>query len=202
MSDMKNFAFIISIIFLISCENFSQVNLEFRGGFIYTQNHDKLFAHNENGKQGSLMIIYPLSKVTQITGNFIYQTRNFNPESFSFIIPLVVGYPVPIVTNGDNLNSYGLLIGTRIASKSSSFINTFLSAEAGLVYHSESYYELNQANRIKYSDSKTLFEYSFGIGFSIKVIEDYRINIDGKLAHIPSEGIFYFPINFGFQISL
>lgn len=199
---MKNFAFILSIIFLMSCENFSQVNLEFRGGFIYTQNHDKLFAHIENGKQGSLLIIYPLSEVTQLTGNFIYQTRSFDYNSFSFIIPAVVGYPFPVVTNGDDLKSYGLLIGTRLASKSSNFINTFFSAEAGLIYHSESYYELNHANRIKYSDSKTLFEYSFGIGFGIKVIEEYSINIDGKLAHIPSEGIFYFPINFGFQISL
>lgn len=44
------------------------------------------------------------------------------------------------------------MAGTRVSSKGNSFINTFLDAEFGLIYHSDSYYELNNINLVKYSD--------------------------------------------------
>lgn len=197
---------IISILvifsFFISHKSFAQLKLEFSGGYIHSMNHTGNFSHIDDGKQGSLAALIPITQSIDLSGRFIYQSRSFNRNSFSFFVPLVVGYPIPVITDGDNLKSFGLMFGTRVTSKRNSLVNTFLNAEAGLIYHSESYYELNEAAKVKYSNSKFLFEYSIGIGVNINLSEKYAISIDGRLAHIPSESTFYFPINLGFQLPL
>lgn len=165
-------------------------------------NHTGNFSHIDNGTQGSLAAFIPITQSVDLSGRFIYQSRIFDTKSFSFFVPLIVGYPIPVITNSDNLKSFGLLLGTRVTSKRNSLLNTFLNAEVGLIYHSEGYYELNEKTKVKYSNSKFLFEYSLGIGFNINFNDNFALNIDGRLAHIPAESTFYFPINFGFQLVL
>ncbi|MGQ9644420.1 MAG: hypothetical protein ACUVT3_11230 [Ignavibacterium sp.] len=94
------------------------------------------------------------------------------------------------------------MAGTRVSSRRNSLINTFFDSEVGLIYHSDSFYELNEKTIVKYSDKKILFEYSVGIGFNINLTSNYSLVMYGKLAHIPAESTFYFPINFGFQLLL
>lgn len=199
---MKQLILFLAVILFFHSESLSQIKFEISGGYINSLNSENLFTHTKDGIQGSLTLLYPLTELTQLTGKVIYQSRRFNPKSFSFYIPLVVGYPMPVVTNGDNLKSFGLLIGARVNSNRHHFINPYVKAETGLIYHSDSYYELNNATRMKYSGSKTLFEYSFGIGLNIKLSNGYSFNIDGNLSHIPAEGLVYFPINLGFQLPL
>lgn len=200
---MKGIIFILTIFSIfISHKSFAQLKLELSGGYINSMNHTGNFSHIDDGKQGSLAAFIPIAQSIDLSARFIYQSRSFNRNSFSFFVPLVVGYPIPVITNGDNLKSYGLMFGTRVSSQRNSLINTFLTAEAGLIYHSESYFELNEATKVKYSNSKFLFEYSLGIGVNIKLSNSYAISIDGRLAHIPSESTFYFPINLGFLLHL
>lgn len=200
---MKKLIFILTIfLFLISYRSFAQLKVEFWGGYIYSMNHSENFSHIDNGMQGSLAAFIPITQSVDLSGRFIYQSRFFDKNSFSFVVPAVVGYPIPIITNGDNLKSFGFMAGTRVTSKQNSLLNTFLNAEVGLIYHSESYYELNKITKEKYSNSKILFEYSLGIGISINLKNNYALSFDGRLAHIPAESTFYFPINFGFQLLL
>lgn len=200
---MKKLIFILAITFcFISHKSFAQLKIEFGGGYIYSMNNTGNFSHIDNGMQSSLAAFIPITQSVDLSGRFIYQSRSFNKNSFSFFVPLVVGYPFPVITNGENIKSFGLMAGTRVSSKGNSFINTFLDAEFGLIYHSDSYYELNNTNLVKYSDKKILFEYSVGIGFNINLTSNYSLVMYGKLAHIPAESTFYFPINFGFQLLL
>lgn len=199
---MKKFFMLctVCLVFFTIENSLSQTKLEFSGGYIHSLNQENIFAHTKGGFQGSVAVIQPLSETIDFTGRIIYQSRSFDEKSFSFIVPLVVGYPIPVVTNGDDLKSYGVLIGLRLSSNRYEFVNTFISTEAGLIYHSDSYYELNNSVNMKYINSKTLFEYSFGIGLNFRISEDYSLNLEGKMSHIPSEGIVYFPINLGFMI--
>ncbi|WP_337865357.1 hypothetical protein [Ignavibacterium sp.] len=200
---MKNLIILFAILFCLSTQqSFPQLKMEFNGGYIHTINHENVFSHIDGGAQGSIVVLYPLSQSVDLSGKFVYQSRSFDKNSFSFVIPLVAGYPIPNITDGDNLKSYGIMLGTRLTSKTNSLINTFLNAEAGLIYHSDSYYELNEISKIKYSDSKILFEYAVGLGFKVNLSNNYALIFDGKLAHIPSESNFYFPINLGFQLLL
>lgn len=177
---MKKLILFLAVILLFHSESFSQTKLEFSGGYINTLNSENLFSHTKDGIQGSLTLHYPLTELTQLTGKVIYQSRMFNPKSFSFYVPLVVGYPMPVVTNGDDLKSFGLLIGARVNSNRHHFINPYVKAETGLIYHSGSYYELNNAIRIQYSENRALFEYSAGIGLNIKLSNSYSFNIEGN----------------------
>lgn len=199
---MKKFFMLctVCLVFFTVENSLSQTKLEFSGGYIHSLNQENIFAHTKDGFQGSVAVIQPLSETIDFTGRIIYQSRSFDEKSFSFIVPLVVGYPIPVVTNGDDLKSYGVLIGLRLSSNRYEFVNTFISTEAGLIYHSDSYYELNNSVNMKYINSKTLFEYSFGIGLNFRISEAYSLNLEGKMAHIPSEGIVYFPISIGLQL--
>lgn len=199
---MKKFFMLctVCLVFFTVENSLSQTKLEFSGGYIHSLNQENIFAHTKDGFQGSVAVIQPLSETINFTGRIIYQSRSFDEKSFSFIVPLVVGYPIPVVTNGDDLKSYGVLIGLRLSSNRYEFVNTFISTEAGLIYHSDSYYELNNSVNMKYVNSKTLFEYSFGIGLNFRISEGYSLNLEGKMSHIPSEGIVYFPINLGIMI--
>lgn len=199
---MKQLILFLAVILFFHSESFTQTKFEISGGYINNLNSENLFTHTKDGVQGSLTLLYPLTELTQLTGKVIYQSRAFNPKSFSFYVPLVVGYPMPVVTNGDDLKSFGLLVGARVNSNRHHFINPYVKAETGLIYHSGSQYELNNATRIKYSESKVLFEYSVGIGLNIKLSNGYSFNIDGNLSHIPAEGLVYFPVNIGFQFTL
>lgn len=200
---MKKTYFLFTILLCLNAQQFfPQLKMEFNGGYIHTINHENEFSHINGGFQGCVAILYPLSNSVELSGTFIYQSRSFDRNSFSFVIPLVAGYSIPVITNGDNLNSYGIMLGTRLNSKSNSLINTFLTAEAGLIYYSDSYYELNKISKFKYSNSKFLFEYAVGLGFKVNLNKNYALVIDGNLANIPSESIFYFPINAGFQLLL
>lgn len=200
---MKNIIFLFAILSLFSTQqSFPQFKMEFNGGYIHTINHENVFSHIECGAQGSLAVLYSLSQSVDLSGKFVFQSRSFDRNSFSFVIPLVAGYSIPDITRGDNLKSYGIMLGTRLTSKTNSLINTFLTAEAGLIYHSDSYYELNNISKIKYSERKFLFEYTVGLGLKVNLNKNYALVIDGNLAHIPVESIFYFPINAGFQLLL
>lgn len=200
---MKNIIFIFVIFSCLSTQqSFPQLKIEFNCGYIHTINHENVFSHIDGGAHGSLAVLYSLSHSVDLSGKFVYQSRSFDRNSLSFVIPLVAGYSIPVITNGENLKSYGIMLGTRLTSKTNSLINTFLNAEAGLIYHSDSYYELNEISMIKYSDSKFLFEYAVGIGLKVNLNSNYSLVIDGNLAHIPAESIFYFPINVGFQMLL
>lgn len=199
---MKKFFMLLNLclIFFTFENSLSQTKLEFSAGYIHTLNSENIFAHIKDGFQGSVAITHPLSETVDLTGRILYQSRSFDTKSFSFIIPAVVGYSIPVITNGDNLKSYGVLLGVRLFSSRYKFINTFISTEAGIIHHSDSYYELDNFTRIKYASSKTLFEYSFGLGLSFGVNENYSVNIEGKMSHIPSEGLVYFPVSLGFMI--
>lgn len=199
---MKKFFVLLTVclIFFTIENSLSQSKLEFSAGYIHPLNSENIFAHIKDGFQGSVAVTLPVSETVDLTGRIIYQSRNFDTKSFSFIIPAVVGYSIPVITKGDNLKSYGVSLGVRLFSSRYQFINTFISTEAGIIHHSDSYYELDNFTRIKYANSKTLFEYSFGLGLSFGVNENYSVNIDGKMSHIPSEGLVHFPVSLGFMI--
>lgn len=200
---MKKLIFILAIFSILSSNiSFAQLKIEFSGGYIYSMNHTGNFSHIDNGMQGSLSAFIPITQSVDLSGRFIYQSRSFNKYSFSFFVPRVVGYPIPVITNGDNLKSFGFMAGTRVSSRGNALIDTFFDTEVGLIYHSDSFYELNEKTIVKYSDKKTLFEYSVGIGFNINLTSNYSLVMYGKFAHIPAERTFYFPINFGFQLLL
>ncbi|MGQ9799501.1 MAG: hypothetical protein ACUVRG_09430 [Ignavibacterium sp.] len=160
------------------------------------------FSHIDNNMQGSLAGFIPITQSVDLSGRFIYQSRSFNKNGFSFFVPLVVGYPFPVITKDENIKSFGLMVGTKVSSRRNSLINTFFDSEVGLIYHSDSFYELNEKTIVKYSDKKILFEYSVGIGFNINLTSNYLLVMCGKLAHIPAESTFDFPINLGFQLLL
>jgi hypothetical protein len=182
--------------------NFSQVKVGLGGGYIFNFDQRNLFVHNKDGLQSSIALIYPLSDAINLTGRFIYQSRTFNQNSFSFVIPLVAGYSYPSITDGENLKSYGLILGARISSSKKSSLNTYLISEAGFISFSNSYYWVNETTKVKYSESKTLFEYSLGIGVSLNIINNFILTVDGRIAHIPNEKIFYSPINLGIELPL
>ncbi|MEP0862354.1 MAG: hypothetical protein HRF52_13040 [Ignavibacterium sp.] len=196
---MRNLLLIPVMNFLICEANYSQLKLEVDAGYISSLNKENIFSHTKDGIQGSLTLLFPSSDLTNLTGRIVYQSRHFDKNSFSFIVPLVLGNSVPVVTDGDNLKSFGLMIGARVLSGNKQNVSAFASAEAGLIYHSVSYYELNNQFKYKYAGDKTFFEYSFGLGMSFGVNENYSVNIEGKMSHIPAEGLVYFPINLGFM---
>lgn len=197
----KFFILLTGCLVCFTVENsLSQTKIELGGGYIHSLNQENIFAHTKDGFQGSVAVVQPISETIDFTGRIIYQSRSFDTKSFSFVVPLVAGYPFPVVTKGDDIKSYGVLIGIRLSSNRYEFVNTFISTEAGLIYHSDSYYELNNSVNMKYINSKTLFEYSFGIGLNFRISEGYSLNLEGKMSHIPSEGIVYFPINLGLMV--
>lgn len=200
---MKKLIFILATFYFFTTQDsLAQIKMEFGGGYIHSVSNERIFTHINNGIQGSVGLIFPFSQSINFTGKFIYQSRSFNKNSFHFIIPLIAGYTIPIITNGDDLKSYGMMLGTRVVSKNNYLINSFFEAEAGLIYYTDATYELNTTRQLKYSESKTLFEYSLGVGFIINLSSSYKLIINGKLSHIPDEKAFYLPINLGFQMIL
>jgi hypothetical protein len=41
-----------------------------------------------------------------------------------------------------------------------------------------------------------------GIGVSLNIINNFILTVDGRIAHIPNEKIFYSPINLGIELPL
>ncbi len=197
---MKNLISFIFVVLFFCDLSYSQIKIEVGGGYIHTLNRENLFTHNGDGAQGYISVLFPVSGLTDLTGKFVYQSRRFDKKSFSFVVPHVVGYPVPYVTDGENLKSYGLFLGAKFFGSRNLTFNSYLASEVGLITHSGSYLELNKINRVKYSDSKTLFEYSVGIGLNIKLSDFLSFNIDGRVSHVPSAKVVYFPVNMSLQM--
>ena len=208
----KVFFIILILVFFVPCITYPQLKIEAGGGYIYHLNQEKIFAHNNNGWQLQVTVVHDIIQKLEVAGTFIYQQRVFDPESFSFMIPFVVGYTVPRISTGDDLQSYGFNFGVRFTSKDNALLNIFLSTNFAMFYFNDASYYMSPdpgANypvgtsfSVKYADSKFRFENSFGIGLVIKLLESLKIIIEPKFSYIYKENIVYFPFTYSLQIRI
>lgn len=202
---MKRIILLTAIYFLLTPPDFfSQIKLEIGGGYLVPLTNGPVFEHTDNGWGISASGSYSIKENLDLTGTIFYQSRIFNPNSFSFISPDVLGYPIPKAKSGDNLKSSGLSIGSRFTSNNSSYFNTYFSLDLGVIFFQESFYDLQSLAELgirtititpqKYSDAKTLFETSAGVGFVFKLSQLLNVILEGKAAFIPNGREVYFPI--------
>lgn len=205
--------FLLLAFVLVSQQNInSQIRFELGGGYLVQPQSGTLFIHNNNGWQVSGSLLYDISKNIELNGSLIYQSRQLNPNSFSFVIPAIAGLSIPIVTGGDNLNSYGISLGGRLKSAGESLLNSFIIVDLALMYYQESYYALRSLAELgirtvvispqKYSDDKYLFESSFGLGIMISPMSMFDLIIEGKFSYILNEKEVYFPLSTKIRIDL
>ena len=201
--------FLLSLIFINPPEVNSQVHFEVGGGYLVPLNEVNIFSHTQSGWQISGSVFLEYTENIEFKSSIIYQSREFDAGSFSFIVPAVDGYPVPSVDDGGNLNSIGIHIGGRIKSGSDKLLSPFIDADFGLMYFQESFYELKytrdeiRTTQIRqYSDNKLLFESSVGFGVIVAPLEIFNFIIEAKAAIIPNENIVYFPISTMIRIML
>lgn len=200
----KIFFFIATFVFLTSRIILSQINVEVGGGYLVPLTNGPIFEHINQGWGISVSGLYNLKGNFDLAGTVSYQSRIFNPNSFSFIVPAVLGYPISTVESGENLKSFGVSIGCRLKSNNTNFLTTYFSADLGLVYFQESFYNLRSLAELgirtitisprKYSDAKTLFETSAGFGFVFKLSQLFDVILEGKAAYIPDGNEVYFPV--------
>lgn len=200
----KIILFIALSFFLTSPKFFPQIKLEVGGGYLVPLTNGPVFEHTNKGWGISVSGLYNVKESLDLAGTVFYQSRIFNPNSFSFISPDVFGYPHPKIKCGENLKSIGLSVGSRFTSNNSSYFNTYFSLDFGLIFFQESFYDLQSLAELgirtvtispqKYSDAKTLFETSAGFGFVFKLSQLLDVILEGKAAYIPKGREVYFPI--------
>ncbi len=200
----KIILFIVISIFLTPQNFFAQIKLEIGGGYLVPLTNGPVFEHTNKGWGISASGLYIIKESFDLTGTVFYQSRIFNPNSFSFVSSDVLGYPIPKAKSGDNLKSIGLSFGCRFNSKNSSYFSTYFSFDLGLVFFQKSFYDLQSLAELgirtitispqKYSDAKTLFETSTGIGFVLNLSQLIDVILEGKAAYIPNGKEVYFPI--------
>lgn len=211
-SKMKKIIFFIAaFVFLTSRIILSQINVEVGGGYLVSLTNGPIFKHINNGWEISVSGLYSLKENIDLDGTVSYQSRIFNPNSFSFIVPAVLGYPISTVESGENLKSFGISIGCRLKSNYTKFLTTYFSVDLGLVYFQESFYNLRSLSELgirtitispqKYSDAKTLFETSAGFGFVFTLSQLFDVILEGKAAYIPDGNEVYFPISARLKIN-
>ncbi|MDY0083271.1 MAG: hypothetical protein RBR74_08835, partial [Ignavibacteriaceae bacterium] len=145
---------------------------------------------------------YKISEVVEAKTSFIYQSRIFDPKSFSFILPGIWGNTIPTVSDGDNLKSFLIKVGGRLTPRPDKMIRTILDADIGINFFQGGYYNLEGMNGgtrhslrgIRYADSKALFEASVGLGVEIMPMRNISLIVEAKINYIPSTPNFYFPI--------
>ena len=207
---MKRVIFIVlSLVVIYSIKINSQAHFEIGGGYLARLNTGNIFSHTNGGWQISGAVFLEFTKNIEFKSSVIYQSREFDPGSFSFVVPAVEGFPIPYVDSGDNLNSIGFFIGGRIKSNRAKLLTPFIDADFGLMYFQESFYELKYMGDelrtpqiSRYSDNKLLFESSVGFGVIVTPLELFDIIIEAKAAIIPNENVFYFPISTMIRIKL
>lgn len=203
---MKRIFFVLQGLILIPlCTAYAQFKVAAGGGYINQPYQKNLFAHCKDGWQIQASVVYELTKNIELIGTVNFQERKFDSETFSFIVPAVLIYPIPVIKGGDNLRSIGLNVGSRIKSYKSKYLSGFFSAEIGFNYFQESFYELRSLAELgirtvvvplqKYSDEKLLFESSIGLGVIIAPINIFDIVLEGRAAFIPVGQLVYFPIS-------
>lgn len=209
---MKKIFFLLAFIFIYQLNIFSQFRFEIGGGYLVQPQSGTLFLHNNNGWQVSGSLLYDITSNIELNGSLVYQSRQLNPNSFSFVIPALAGLSIPVVTGGDNLNAYGISLSGRLKSAGESLLNSFISVDLALMYYQESYYALRSLAELgirtivispqKYSDDKFLFESSFGLGVMISPMNMFDLIIEGKFSYIPNEREVYFPLSTKIRIDL
>ncbi len=200
---MKRIFFIFfSFLFVTAYPVRAQIFLEFGGGYLTSFDKFNAFSHTNDGWQFGGSVFYKISEVVEAKTSFIYQTRIFNPNSFSFVVPAVAGITIPIISDGDNLKSFLIKVGGRLTPGSDKIIRTILDVDIGINFFQSGYYileGLNEGTRlslpgIKYADSKALFETSVGLGVEITPMTNFSFVIEAKINYIPSTPNVYFPI--------
>lgn len=210
---MKRIILLTAIYFLLTSPDFfSQIKLEVGGGYLVPLTNGPVFEHTNNGWGISASGSYSIKDNLDLTGTVFYQSRIFEPSGFIFVYPDVLGYPYPIIKDGENLKSIGLSIGSRFTSNSSSYFNTYFSLDFGVIFFQESFYDLQSLADLgirtititpqKYSEAKTLFETSAGIGFVFKLSQMLDVILEGKAAFIPNGREVYFPISTKLRFNL
>jgi hypothetical protein len=202
---MKKIILFIAIFICITSPSFfPQIKIEVGGGYLVPLTNGPVFEHTNKGWGISASGIYNVIENLDLTGTVLYQSRVFEPNSFSFIAPDVLGYSIPIVKSGDNLKSIGFTIGGRFSSNNTNYLQTYFSLDFGLMFFQESFYDLQSLAELgirtititpqKYSDAKTLFETSAGFGFVFKLSPLLDIILEGRANLIPEGREVYFPI--------
>ncbi len=200
----KIILFIAFSILLIPSDFFPQIKLEVGGGYLIPLTNGPVFEHTNKGWGISASASYGLKENLDLTGTVIYQSRIFEPHSFSFVYPAVGGYPISTAKSGDNLKSIGFSLGSRFTSNSSSYLKTYFSLDLGAIFFKESSYELQSLAELgirtitispqKYADAKTLFETSAGFGVVFQISQLLDVLLEGKAAFIFKGREVYFPI--------
>lgn len=198
----KIFFVVLSLFVVISSSVKAQIHFEIGAGYLNTLNNNDIFIHTDGGWQVGGTIFYELSDAFELKTSLLYQSRFFDSNSFSFVVPAVVGVSIPTVSGGDNLNSLGVAIGGRLKTKSDKIVKPVLEVDVGINYYQDSYYDLKYVNggivtsvqREKYFDSRVLFETSLGFGFEVTPLETFSIILEGRANYITVEQNVYFPV--------
>lgn len=208
---MKRIFFVVLSLFVaISFSVKAQIHFEIGAGYLNTLNNNDIFLHTDGGWQIGGAVFYEISEALELKTSLLYQSRFFDSNSFSFVVPAVVGVSIPTVTGGDNLNSLGIAIGGRLKTKSDKIVKPVLGVDVGINYYQDSYYDLKYVNggivtsvqRKKYFDSRVLFETSLGFGFEVTPLENFSIILEGRANYIPVERNVYFPIIINLRVGI
>jgi hypothetical protein len=200
----------MSLIFC-STKIYSQIHFEVGGGYLFELPNQNVFNHTSEGWQLNGSVVYHLSDVIELKTSVVYQERTFDPNSFQFIVPDVVGYSIPIIESGDNIKSFGVYFGGRFVESSKKILKPTFSLDMGLTYFKDSYFEtkyinieqkLESSHFVKYFESNLLFESSAGLGFLILPAKSINVLIEVKANYLPVEKIIYFPIITSLRFSI
>jgi hypothetical protein len=210
---MKRVIFIVlSLIVSCNIKINSQVHFEIGGGYLIKTQNGNLLTHNSNGWLISGSILYQISEKFELSSSLNYKSFLFNPNSFHYPILMVNGYPIPIVTGGDNLKSIGISFGGRLKTLGNNIVNPFLSLDFGLTYYKESYYSLRSLAEYgiriayespqRYLEQNYLFESSVGMGVIISPLSSFDLILEGKLTYTHKAKELFFPISTKVRIKI
>lgn len=209
---MKKFIFLsVSLVVIVSFNVKSQVHFEFGGGYLFELPNQNAFQHTNGGWQLNGTVVYQLTGVIELKSSAIYQQRKFDPNSFQFVVPMVVGYPIPSIKSGDNLNSFSFFVGGRFITDNDKLLKPTFSLDAGFTYLPDSYYQVEYRNagqithskyEQKYFDNTFLFEGSAGFGFIVSLKNNLDFVIEAKANYLPTEKTIYFPVVTNLRVNI